>query len=105
MSGFLGKRSRSNSSSRSSDTSNSQSSAVKKAKTEYDKNIQKFIDDYEYSVEEINKKDYAHLHLCTFKTPIIYTFYLDFSVFYSLEHIFHFYYKDLPKCSYNILLE
>jgi len=44
------------------------------------------------------------LHLCTFKTPIINIFSLGFSEFYSLEHIFHFYYKHLPKCSYNILL-
>ena len=44
------------------------------------------------------------LHLCTFKTPIIYTSFLDFYEFYFLEHIFDFYYKHLPKCSYNILL-
>jgi len=35
------------------------------------------------------------LHLCTFKTPIIYTFSLDFYGFYSLEYTFLSYYKHL----------
>ena len=61
MSEFLRKRYRSNSSSRSSDTSNSQSSAVKKAKTEYNENIQKFIDKFQFPVEKIHKKDYQFL--------------------------------------------
>jgi predicted AAA+ superfamily ATPase len=51
-----------------------------------------------------HKRRAEFLHLCTFKTPIIYTSFLDFYEFYFLEHIFHFYYKHLPKCSYNILL-
>ena len=46
---------------------------------------------------------YNFLHLCTFKTPIIDTFSLDFCEFYSLEYIFLSYYKHLPICSYNIL--
>jgi|688.fasta_scaffold03813_3 hypothetical protein len=54
-------------------------------------NLKKFITIYD-------------LHLCTFKTPIIYTFFWGFYEFYFLEHIFHFYYKHQPKCSYNILL-
>ena len=56
------------------------------------------VEDTNHIREMISNK---FLHLCTFKTPIIYTFSLDFSEFYSLEYIFHFYYKHLPKCSYQ----
>ena len=61
-------------------------------------------DDLDLDLNNPINTPHNFLHLCTFKTPIIYTFSLDFYEFYFLECIFYFYYKRLPKYSYNILL-
>jgi hypothetical protein len=45
---------------------------------------------------------FKYLHLCTFKTPIIYTSSLSFYEFYCVYlYTFLFYYMHLPICFYN----
>ena len=63
-----------------------------------DPNESKYVEHVQKTIQK-----WETLHLCTFKTPIIDTFSLDFCGFYSLEYIFLSYYKHLPICSYNIL--
>ena len=62
-----------------------------------------FFPDIYYTSSMSNQYIKIHLHLCTFKTPIIDIFSWDFYEFYSLVYIFLSYYKHLPICSYNIL--
>jgi len=52
-------------------------------------------DKIEYNIQCKKGTTTLHLHLCTFKTPIIDTFSLGFCEFYSLQYIFLFYYKRL----------
>jgi hypothetical protein len=52
------------------------------------------IDTFVSNTPNIQNPDIL-LHLCTFKTPIIYTFSLDFYGFYSLKYTFLSYYKNL----------
>ena len=55
--------------------------------------------------EENIRNIFNLLHICICKTSIIDIFSLGAYEFYFLEHIFYFYYKNIPKCSYNILLD